>query len=493
MLYVRLGVSMILSLFGSRIVLSQLGVNDYGIYGLIGGIVAIFTIINQSMSGATSRFLTVSLTKDDEPIQNRTFCTAMIIHLIIAGIVLLLAETAGLWFVSNKLNISPDRMAAAHWVYQLSIISCLISITQVPYNALLISHEKMDVYAIVEIVNAFLKFGVALLLFLHIFDSLIFYAIAILTVSFIIVLIYRIYCIHHFKESQFRWQWSEDIGPSMLRYSGWNVYSIGCFNARQQGINIFLNLFGGTAVNAAASLTYTVQGVVDQLSTLIMMAARPQIIAQCALKNYQEMIALMKDMSILMNTLFLIIGIPLFFEMDYILHLWLGQVPPYTVPFSRCILLIAFINVNNNLLYIPIQGNGEVKSYAIYSGTCAILTLPIIYIIFKHGYSLIWGFGISVISTILNYAICSTLVKKYVSIFKPSHFFLSTLGKEVLFAIPPILLLIVIHNFFSPSIWRVFLTSTISIGILCALVILFGLTKSQSQMALSIFKKKLKI
>lgn len=205
MLYIRMFISMLVGLYTSRVVLATLGVEDYGIYGVVGGVVGMMGFLNASMSGATSRFLTFELGKGDKERLAKTFSSALIVHIGIAIVVLILAETVGLWFLSNKLNIPAERMQAAHWVYQLSILSAMFGITQVPYNAAIIAHEKMDVYAYIEILNVTLKLLIVYLLTIGDFDKLKFYAVLTFAVSLIIMMIYRIYCLRHFKESRFHW------------------------------------------------------------------------------------------------------------------------------------------------------------------------------------------------------------------------------------------------------------------------------------------------
>ncbi|MDY4779993.1 MAG: polysaccharide biosynthesis protein, partial [Sodaliphilus sp.] len=201
MLYIRMFISMVVGLYTSRVVLATLGVEDYGIYGVVGGVVGMMGFLNASMSGATSRFLTFELGKGDKERLAKTFSSALIVHIIIAIVVLILAETIGLWFLCNKLNIPADRMEAAHWVYQFSIFGAMLGITQVPYNASIIAHEKMDVYAYMEILNVTLKLLIVYLLTIGHFDKLKLYAVLTFAVSLIIMMIYRIYCLRHFKES----------------------------------------------------------------------------------------------------------------------------------------------------------------------------------------------------------------------------------------------------------------------------------------------------
>ena len=224
MLYIRMFISMVVGLYTSRVVLATLGVEDYGIYGVVGGVVGMMGFLNASMSGATSRFLTFELGKGDKERLAKTFSSALIVHIAIAIIVFILAETVGLWFLCNKLNIPEGRMEAAHWVYQFSILATMLSITQVPYNATIIAHEKMDVYAYMEILNVTLKLLIVYLLTIGDFDKLKLYAVLTFAVSLIIMMIYRIYCLRHFKESRFHWVWDKTYLTPLLSFSGWSIY-----------------------------------------------------------------------------------------------------------------------------------------------------------------------------------------------------------------------------------------------------------------------------
>lgn len=249
--------TMVVGLYTSRVVLQTLGVEDYGIYGVIGGIVAMMGFLNASMSGATSRFLTFELGRGDKERLANTFSSALIVHIIIAAIVFVVAETVGLWFLCNKLVIPENRMVAAHWVYQLSILSSMLSITQVPYNSSIIAHEKMDVYAYVEILNVTLKLLIVYLLVIGNFDKLILYAILMFTVSVIIMVVYRIYCLRRFEECKFRLFLDKDYLKPLLSFSGWDLYGNMAFSVRQQGANFLLNMFYGVVLNAAYNIATT--------------------------------------------------------------------------------------------------------------------------------------------------------------------------------------------------------------------------------------------
>ena len=277
MLYIRMLLSMVVSLYTSRVVLNTLGVEDYGIYGVVGGVVAMFSFLNNTMSGATSRFLTFEMGRGDFKRLKNTFSSALIIHLLIVCAILLLAETIGLWFLANKLVIPVERMGAAHWVYQLSILSMAINVTQVPYNASIIAHEKMDVYAYVEILNVTLKLLIVYLLVIGDFDKLILYAVLTLVVSMTIAFIYRIYCIRNFEECRFEWNWNKNILKGLLSFSTYNLYGNFGSVMNMQGTNFALNHFWGVILNSASGIATTVANVVNSFTSNILVAFRPQI------------------------------------------------------------------------------------------------------------------------------------------------------------------------------------------------------------------------
>lgn len=478
MLYLRLLFSMGVSLFSARIILKELGVDDYGIYGLVGGIVLLFGFINASMSGATSRFMTIALAKGNIEDANRTFCASLIVHIIIASIVLVLSETVGLWFLNNELNIASDKMVAAHWVYQLSVISSIISITQVPYASTLIAHERIDLYAWLDILTSLFKLLIALSLFLFTSNKLIIYAIFTFLATLIVAIIARLISIKKYKECRFTLQWTKRIGIPMLSFSGWTMYSSFCFVTRQQGTNFLLNIFGSTAVNAAASLSSTIQGVLDQSATNMITAARPQIISQYAVGKFKEMTKLMEETSILTNLLFSMAVIPFCLEINYILALWLNTVPEYTIQFSYCIVFISFININNNILLNSIQAVGKVKWLSILTGTFSLLVIPVIWILFKHNFSLVYAYIIPIFSCILIYIASCIILHSYIPEFKTAKYTFNTLIKSCLIIVPNTVLLLIIRGYLETSLSRVIIITIANLTLLVSLSFAFIINKS---------------
>ena len=383
MLYIRMFISMLVGLYTSRVVLATLGVEDYGIYGVVGGVVGMMGFLNASMSGATSRFLTFELGKGDKERLAKTFSSALIVHIGIAIVVLILAETVGLWFLSNKLNIPAERMQAAHWVYQLSILSAMFGITQVPYNAGIIAHEKMDVYAYVEILNVSLKLLIVYLLCIGNFDKLILYASLMLAVSILIMMVYRIYAIRQFPEAHFHWIWDKTYLRPLLSFSGWDLYGNACVIARQQGTNFLINIFYGVVYNAASGIATTVQGTISGLAFNIILAFRPQIIKQYAKGNVEDMSKLVGNAVCFTTILFGCMSIPLILETHYIMKAWLGVIPEKSEIFCQILLIASFLGLLNNIWNTCIHATGKIKEISIFSGTFFLISLPIIYVVFQ--------------------------------------------------------------------------------------------------------------
>lgn len=414
MLYIRMLLSVAVSLYTSRVILEILGIEDYGIYGVVGGVVAMFSFLNASMSGATSRFLAYEMGTGNSQQLKDTFSCALIIHIAIAFIVFLLAETIGLWFLCNKLVIPEGRMFAAHWVYQCSIISSMLTIIQVPYNSLIIAHERMEVYAYIEILNVVLKLLIVYALTIVDFDKLIIYAILVLTVSIIALFVYRIYCIRNFKESRFSILWNKDILRPMLSFTGWDFYGNLCVTARVQGTNFLINNFFGVIANAANGIATTVNSVISGFACNIITAFRPRIIKEYSQQKW-EMMQSMIDNSIKFSILFLLmLSLPILFDTSFVIELWLGQVPEYVVPFIRLTLITNSIGIINSVIVIAVHATGNIKRLSYLTGTLYILALPVSYILLKLGCNVVSVYVVNLFSTMFIVAQNLWILKRQV-------------------------------------------------------------------------------
>jgi O-antigen/teichoic acid export membrane protein len=384
LLYFRMLVSTVLSLYTSRVILDILGVEDFGIYGIVGSITAILTYLNTSMSSATSRFLTYEMGFSNTEKLNKTFSTARIIHIVIAIFILILGETVGLWFLENKLIISDDRMIAARWIYQLSLAGAMITVTQVPYNASVLAHEQMKIYAYVEILKSCLNLGAVFLLKLGNFDKLILYAMLFLCVSFIIAMIYRIYCILYYSECKSRFYWDVEIIKPIFAFSGWRLYESLCVAARGQGINILLNLFFGTITNAAYGIAMQVQNAMTSFVFGFLNAVNPQIVKRCAAGKTKEMLRLFFIASKISFLLVFVLSLPLIIENRLILNFWLKKVPEYTVFFCQLILIERLVYSMFAISTFVIAATGKIRRSSILSGTIFLLVIPISYFLLKN-------------------------------------------------------------------------------------------------------------
>ncbi len=478
MLYIRMLLSMVVSLYTSRVVLEVLGVEDYGIYGVVGGVVAMFSFLNSSMSGATSRFLTFEMGRGDAQRVRETFSSALIIHIGIALVVLLLAETVGMWFLCNKLVIPEGRMVAAHWVYQCSIISAMLGFTQVPYNASIIAHEKMDIYAYVEILNVSLKLLIVFLLKLVYNDKLIVYAVLMLAVSFVVMMVYRIYCMRNFAETKFRFVWKKEIFKPMLSFTGWDFYGNMCFTIRQQGSNFLINNFFGVVANASSSIATTVNSAISGLSSNIITAFRPRIIKSYSQQNWDEMQSMINN-AIKFSTLFMLtLTVPVLFETSFIVQLWLGEIPKYVESFIRLTLLANCVGIINTVIVIGIHATGRIKRLSLLTGTLFMLTIPVSFFFLKLGYDAAVVYGISLVSNVLVVFSDIWILKNLIKEIRVLPI-LRVIANSVLIALCAIVLVSFVYRGLEVGFHRLVTITICDILIMIILIYIFALNKNQ--------------
>lgn len=467
LLYVRMAFAMIVNLYTSRIILKTLGAEDFGIYGVVGGIVTMFSFLNASMAGATSRFLTFELGRGNEQSLKETFISAFYIHIFLCVIIVFAAETIGLWFLNNKLVIPPDRIFASNWVYQLSILSMIISVTQVPYNASIIAHEKISVFAYVEIINVGLRLLIVYLLLLGNNDKLILYAVLYLSVSLLIAGIYRVYCIKTFNECKIKIIGCPKRVKSMLMFSGWDIYGNMCLLLRSQGVNMLLNMFFGPVLNAATGIAAQVQSASMSFSSNVLTAVRPQIIKSYAMGKYGSMNTLLIDTICLNFFLMLLICVPILAEIDFVLRMWLGIVPHYTDTFCSFLLLSNIFESASGALICAIHATGNVKKLSFYTGTVYILVLPITYILFISGLMPWVSYAIIALSIICNMFVNALILKGSINTFPLSSFIFRGFLKCILILISSYTIVRILHFFLEES-WFRFVTSCILSTIIIA-------------------------
>ncbi len=421
--------SLLVSLFTSRVILEGLGVSDYGTYNLVGGVVAMLSFLNSSMAGATSRFITYEIGNNKDTDLKVFFSSAMSMHLIIVLIVLILAETIGLWFLNKKLVIPDGTMFAANVVYQVSIFTTILSLTQTPYTAVLIAEERMKAFAYFDILATLLKLGIAYLLFLFSGNRLILYSIFMGVVSVGMMMIYRIYCIHHFYYSRFSFNSvRRDVLSPMLKFSGWDLIGNLSVIARTQGISMLVNIFFTTIANAAIGIANQIQGALNGFATNVTLALKPQIIKSYASGNYEYMSKLLFFGAKSSYLIILILSLPVLIETDFILHKWLVVVPEYTVWITRLTIGFIFFSNMSFVLVTGVHATGDIRPPSIINGSLYLMVVPITYIAYKLHSTIYIPFIVNVLFVFIGALTNFYYTRRYVRILSINLFF-----KDVIF------------------------------------------------------------
>jgi O-antigen/teichoic acid export membrane protein len=422
MLYMRMFFNIFIALITSRLILDVLGVVDYGIYNVVGGVVVLFTFLNSAMASSTQRYLTFEIGIGDQERLRSIFSTSIFIHIIISLFVLILAETIGVWLFYSKLTIPSERLNAAMWVYQLSICSCLVSIMSVPYNAAIIAREKMDVFAYISILDISLRLIVVVFLYFSPMDKLITYAFLLLVISVLIRVIYVIYCKRHIEEARFFLGWDRKLFFEMLYFAGWNLFGNLAYIGYTQGVNVLLNIFFGPAVNAARAIAIQLQGTVNNFCNSFQTALNPQITKSYAAGDKSYMFNLVYGSSKYSFFLLLLLALPLLIETEQILSLWLNIVPDYTVVFLRIMLLITIVDVMANPLIISAQATGCIRNYQLIIGGILLLIVPISYFVLKLGGSPVCAFFVHLSIVILAQVIRLWMIRGMIGLSLKCYF-----------------------------------------------------------------------
>ena len=488
-LYLRMFFVMMATLYTSRVVLKALGAEDYGLYNVVGGLVTIFAFLNGAMGAATSRYITFELGRKNSNGVNKTFNTALIIHIVIALLIVILAETIGLWFFYEKMNIPEDRTNAAFWVYQISIVTCFFSLTQVPYNAMIVAKEDIKIYAFVGVFEAGLKLCIAFIISLSIIDKLVFYAFLICLVQIVIMLFYRLYCNRHFVESKINICKDKHLYKEMFAYACSDMIGNVSVLAQGQGLNILLNIFFGPVVNAARGIAYQVQGAVSQFSNNFMTAVKPQIIKSYAERDIAGMMNLVKYSSCFSFYLMLAICYPIILEVNYILHLWLGDYPEHSANFLRLALVICLIQTIKTPRSTVFHATGHIKRVNIIVGLILCSALPLGYVFLKLGYSPESVIVSSIITLVVSEFISVYLLKCYIS-YSALDYLINVHGRCCLiFIVSGILPYFLFDRFMDASLSRLIITCLLTTVSICISVFFVGI---DHDMRSRIYKKIIK-
>ena len=480
LLYGRMLLIMAVSLYTSRVVLNVLGVEDYGIYNVVGSVVTMFAFLNGALITSTQRYLTFELGKGDFDKLKVVFTTSVCIHAIISLLIVILAETVGLWFFYYKMVIPTERMTAAMWAFQLSVVTMVIEVMNAPYNSVIIAHERMGVFAVISIIETLLKLGIVFILLIGDFDKLILYAALVALVQLILRYIYKGYCKKHFEESVLVKGLDKALLKEIGKFAGWNIWGNLAATLFGTGLNLLLNVFFGPVVNAARGIAVQVETAIAQFSTNFLMAVNPQITKLYAQNNLEQMHSLLFRASKLACYLLLMLSLPVVMETQMILTLWLKMVPDYTVSFLRILLCIVIVDSMARPLMTAAAATGDVKKYQSIIGGLLLSIVPIAYIVLKLG-----GNPLSVY--IVHLSICVVAFIARLLIIRPMihlslrKYFISVILPCAFVAVSSFVVSYVIYNIIPSGIGGSFIVCCLSAISVAVFGYFVGLSKGEKE------------
>lgn len=494
LLYFRMLLLMLISLYTSRVMLNALGVDDYGIYNVVGGLVAMFSMLSGSLNASISRFLTFELGKGDRDRLKEVFSTSVTIQIALALIVFVLAESIGLWFLNYKMVIPEDRMIAANWCFQFSIVTFAIDLISVPYNAAIIAHERMSAFAYISLLEAISRLVIAWLIAINPIDRLIFYAAMCAILSWIIRMVYARYCIR-FEECRFKACFKRDLLKQMFSFAGWNFWGAGSWILMTQGVNILSNMYFGVVVNAARGISNQVNTAVSQLVGNLSTAIDPQITKSYASDDREYMFELVCSGSKYSYYLFLFFALPLIFETKYILEVWLKRVPEYTISFVQLAIVVSMIHTISNSLVTAFLATGKIKRYQLIVGGLGMMVLPLSWMFFYLGYPPEYAFYVNIAVFMVQLLYRLYELKRMLG-FSPLLFCNRVLKRCFWVTIISLLLPIIVKTNLEESLLRVIILCCVSVFSVIAAIYYLGLENRERQFVclkihtFSLFKKR---
>ena len=412
-LYGKMLFVLFVSIYTTRVVLNVLGIEDYGIYNVVCGFVAMFGFLNTSLSNGIQRFYNYEFAQNGEEGLKRVFQTSLLIQLCLAILIVVLVETIGIWYINTKMVIPADRIIAANWVFQFSVFSLILVIIQIPYSAAILAHERMDYYAIVSIIDVLLKLGIILVLPYFEGDQLIFYGVLQVFVSLLNFILYLVYSKNNFKELVIEKIFDKDLFRSIFKFSGWNIFATFAWMTQGQGVNMVVNLFFGTVINAARGVSGQIQSAIQGFCENLVIAFRPQLVQSYAQGNIRRTEKMMFSMSKIMFILFGALSLPVCLEIDYILSLWLGDsIPEYTAGFTILVLLSMFPR-NFTLAFAQVvHATGRLGKFQIVTAVIVLFSLPITYLFLELGYNPMSVYWVNLVMCVVLFCGCIIVLKQ---------------------------------------------------------------------------------
>lgn len=490
-LYIRMLLLLFISFFTSRVILQSLGVVDYGIYNVVGGVVAMFSFFNAALSGATSRFLTFELGSGNFNKLKRTFQSSLYIHVFLAVLIAILLETVGLWFVYNKLVLPTNRFEAALIVYHISVCTLFLNIMQVPFSASITSHEKMTAFAYIGIYDAIMKLFVAYLLFVATTDRLILYSSLLALSSLSVNAIYVYYCMKHFPECTLSIRYEKEITKPMISFSSWDLIGSLSVIVRGQGTNILQNTFFGPVVNASTGVANTVLNAIMGFTDNFLTAVRPQIVKQYAAGNYDMFETLTVNSARYSYLLLLFFTIPLLFEAEFAMNIWLTEVPQFAVLFCQLSIVNNWVSIMFRPTIAAVSATGYIKRLSIYNGLTYMLVIPIAYVMFRLGFSPATPFVLNIILLALGHSIFTmTTLKRYAPFFNIRRFYLQVCLHGLFLTMLVAILPGIIHYLMPYGFGRFVVVCTASVIWGLLIIFFIGINKNERIILIGYAKRK---
>lgn len=491
LLYIRTIFLMLITLYTSRVILNQLGVEDYGIYNVVGGVVGMFAVISSALSSSISRFITFELGRGDINKLRVIFSTSINIQIAISLTVLILGEIIGVWFLNYRMSIPTDRIVAANWVLQCSLITFCINLISVPYNALIIAHERMSAFAYISILEAVLKLAICYILFFSTFDKLVVYAILMVIVAILIRLTYGLYCSRNFKESRYKWTHDKELIREMVGFSSWSFFTNVSWILNTQGVNLLINIFFGVTMNAARGIASQVEGAVMQFVNNFTTAINPQITKCYAAGERQQMFVLVCRGAKFSYLLLFMFALPLILETDFLLTIWLKHVPDMTITFVRLSIIGSMVNVIGNSGYTACMATGDIKRYVLWITTIGLFVFPLTWVGYKCGLPVEATYVIYIV-TYIGVNIARLFILRGQLLFPISMFIKDVIAPITLTTIISSIIPIIVVEQMEQGIFRFIVSCFVCFLSVSFVTIYVGLTKHERTMTIGKIIAKIK-
>ncbi len=493
LLYFRMLFLMCISLYTSRVILDVLGVVDYGIYNVVGGFVSMFALISAALTSACSRFLNFEMGRGADNRLQPVFSTSLLIHIALAVIIAILCESVGVWYLNSKMVIPVERMSAANWVFQISIFNFCLNLITVPFNAAIIAHEKMSIYAYVSIVEGILRLLICYLVYVSSFDRLITYAFLYMLIQFCVMSYCRFYCRRHFSECHLQVVFDRELIKQMFSYSGWHLFGNSASILNRQGVDLVLNYFCGPVLNAAKGVSNQVANAVTSFANNFMTALNPQITQSYARRDFDYMFSLVFRGSKFSFFLLYFLSLPIIINADFIIHLWLKEVPDYAIALAQLALVSSMITSISNPLVTSQNATGNVRNYQIIVGGLQLLNLPTCFIVLKFGVS-----PLSVMVVAISFEICCLIARlliipQYLPQFSSKSFVDKVMVRIILVAVSSAVLPIIMFVIMPTGFLQLIIVTSLCLVSSGLSILFMGCTKQERLLLISATKKFLKI